>query len=207
MPTTDGYGQGIEIASLFDAPNAEKLAKDLADVIAPRSNMRFASAAERNATLTDPVEGMEAWLEAENLKTVYDGTAWVVSASGTNAWTTVPLVAGFTHNGNSNGTFQYRRVNFFGEESLMFRGAVDVAYSGSTIPNGGVLNGTALPTAARPSTLRTISVPCSDVSSARITLKLDIQTNGYLKIYGTGVQPEGTVKPPWIGFNGCYSSL
>lgn len=207
MPGIDDYGQDVKIAALTDSPNAETLATDIANAIVERSNMRFASATERNATLTSPVEGMEAWLETENLKTLYDGTSWVVSAQGSNAWTTVPLASGFSHNGNSNGTFQYRVVNFFGESSIMFRGAVGVTYSGTTIPNSGVLTSTALPVGARPVNLRTITVPCSDVSSVRITLKLDIQTDGHLKIYGTGTGADGTSTPPWIGFNGCFSSL
>ena len=207
MPTQDSYGQGINIAALTDAPDAEKLVKGITDELVPRANMRFASATERNATITSPVAGMEAWLEAEGLKTTYDGSAWVVSASGTNAWTTVGLPAGFTHNGNSNGDFQYRIVNLFGEVSMMLRGAVGVTYAGTDIPNGGVLNTVALPVSARPLSLRTIVVPCSDVSSVRITLKLDIQTGGFLKIYGTGGGAEGTTPPPWIGFNGCFTSL
>lgn len=207
MPTTDSYGQGINIAALTDAPNANTLASDIANAVAPRSNMIFASASARNATLTSPTEGMEAWLQTENLKTIYDGTSWVVMAAGTQAWTTVSLASGFAHNGNANGTFQYRVVNLFGENTIMLRGAVSVTYSGTTIPNTGILNTTALPTGARPTSLRTIVVPCSDVSSVRITLKLDIQTDGYLKIYGTGSGSDGTSTPPWIGFNGCFSSL
>lgn len=203
MPTTDAYGQGIQIAALTDAPNANTLAYNIVNPLVPRSVMRFASASARNATIASPVEGMMAWLQSENLLTVYDGSAWVVVSAGTQAWTTVGLASGFAHNGNSNGTFQYRVVNLFGEISIMFQGAVSVTYSGSTIPNSGILNTTALPTSARPSSLRTIVIPCSDVSSSRITLKLDIRTDGYLQIYGTG---SGNT-PPWIGFNGCFSSL
>ena len=55
----------------------------------------------------------------------------------------------------------------------------------------------------RPSTLRTVLIPCSDVSSDRIALKLDVQTDGYLQVFGTG----SGVKPPWIGFNGVIVSL
>lgn len=203
MPTTDAYGQGINIAALTDAPNANTLAFDIVNAIAPRSVMRFASASARNATLTSPVEGMLAWLQDVNWLTLYDGSAWVVVSAGTQAWTTVGLASGFAHNGNSNGTFQYRVVNLFGEISIMFQGAVSVTYSGSSIPNGGTLNTTALPTSARPTSLRTIVIPCSDVSSSRITLKLDVQTDGYLKIWGTG----SGITPPWVGFNGCFSSL
>lgn len=207
MPTEDDYGQGVKIAALTDAANAATLAYNIVNGLVPQTVMRFSSASERNATIASPVAGMLAWIDAEGLLTHYDGTAWVVVSAGTQAWTTVSLASGFSHNGNSNGTFQYRRVNMFGEDTLMLRGAVGVTYSGSTIPNDGVLNTTPLPTAARPTSLRTITVPCSDVSSVRITLKLDVQTNGYLKIYGTGSGTDGKTTPPWIGFNGCFTSL
>lgn len=207
MATTDDFGQGISIAALPDAPNANALIAGPVNALTQRSVMRFASASARNAALLAPVEGMVAWLQDANLLTVYDGAAWVAVSAGTQAWTTVGLVSGFAHNGNNNGQFQYRIVNLFGEQTIMFRGAVAVTYTGSTIPNGGVLNNAATPTSARPTSLRTIVVPCSDSSSARITLKMDIQTDGFFKIFGTGNQPEGVVTPPWIGFNGCFASL
>ncbi|URN11381.1 hypothetical protein LUW77_03575 [Streptomyces radiopugnans] len=203
MPTTDSYGQGVQIASLTDAPDAAKLARDLADGLVPRSNLRFADAAERNATITAPAASMEAWLKAEKLKTVYDGTNWVVMAAGTSSWTTPTLVSGFAHNGNNNGTFQYRVVNLFGERALMLRGAVSVTYSPS-IPNSGILMASPLPTSARPSVLRTVNIPCSDVGSTRISLKLDIKTDGHLEIFGTNSTDN---RPAWIGFNGTIVSL
>ncbi|MET8079977.1 hypothetical protein [Streptomyces sp. NPDC005303] len=80
MPTTDDYGQGVNIASLTDAPDASKLAKDLANAIAPRSVMRFASASARGAALsgaTAPVEGMATYLMDVGRLEVYDGSTWV----------------------------------------------------------------------------------------------------------------------------------
>lgn len=203
MPITDDYGQGFEALDYSDTPDLKVLGEGLLAIVG-QSVMRFTNAAARNAALSGITEaGMLAFLASEAELTVYDGSAWVVVAAGTASWTNVTLASGFTHNGNSNGNFQYRRVNLFGEPTLMFRGAVNVSYSGSTIPNSGVVTGTALPTASRPTTLRTINVPCSDVSSDRISLKMDIQTDGHLKIFGTGA---GTT-PPWIGFNGTFVSL
>jgi hypothetical protein len=209
VPITDDYGQSFSGLDYGDEPDLKVLSENLLSMTG-QTVMRFASASARNATLSAPVAGMVAWLKADELLTVFDGGTWVVVGAGTQSWTTVPLVSGFTHNGNSNGNFQYRTVNLFGEQTLMFRGAVAVTYSGSagaTIPNLGVLNSAALPVAARPSSLRTIVVPCSDVSSVRITLKLDVQPDGFLKIYGTGSGSDGTSAPPWIGFNGCFVSL
>lgn len=76
MATTDDYGQGVNIASLTDAPDAGKLAKDLANTLAQRGVMRFSSASTRGATLTAPVEGMPSWLQDANRLDIYDGTAW-----------------------------------------------------------------------------------------------------------------------------------
>lgn len=77
MPTQDSYGQGVSIASLTDAPDIPKAAADLANGIIPRTVMRFASASERGATLTTPVEGMPTWLEDVNRLEVYTGSSWI----------------------------------------------------------------------------------------------------------------------------------
>jgi len=203
MPTTDDYGQGINIASLTDAPDAGKLAKDIVNALAQRGAMRFASASARGATLTSPVEGMLTWIQDADRLDLYDGSAWVTVSVGNRSWTTIGLASGWSQNGNSQGTFQYRIVNFAGEDTIMFRGGISRASYPGTMPASFILNTTALPTSARPSTLRTVVVPCSDISSDRITLKLDIQTDGYLNLFGT----SNTAKPPWVGFNGTFASL
>ena len=206
MPTTDDYGQGVQIASKTDAPNAEKLAKDIVNAIAQRSILRFASASARGATLTGataPVEGMLTWLQDVNRLDLYDGTTWVAVSVGRSSWTTITPESPWTQNGNNNGTFQYRLLNISGEESLQFRGALGRA-SYPTSPAGSyVVNNTALPSSVRPSTLRTVLIPCSDTSSERIALKLDVKTDGYLEVFGF----SSTAKPPWIGFNGVTVSL
>ncbi|MFE2600100.1 hypothetical protein ACFXCZ_27035 [Streptomyces sp. NPDC059396] len=81
MPTPDPYGQGIQITTLTDAPDAEALARALAGLgsLVPRVILQFASAADRSATLTGdtaPAAGMASWLIAEKRLDVHDGTAW-----------------------------------------------------------------------------------------------------------------------------------
>ncbi|MFD9069137.1 hypothetical protein [Streptomyces lasiicapitis] len=206
MPIVDKYGQGIQIAALTDQPDAGKLAKDIVDTIAQRSLLRFASASARAATLVgdaSPVEGMISWLLDINRFDLFDGTSWVTISTGASAWTTISLASGFTQNGNSNGTLQYRLLNISGEESLQLRGSVNRTSYPSSPPSSYVINSTALPSAVRPSTLRTVLMPVSDISSDRIALKLDVQTDGYLQVYGF----SSGVKPPWIGFNGVIVSL
>lgn len=203
MPTTDDYGQGVSIAALTDAPNAATLAQDIANAIVQRGVMRFSTASERNATLTSPTDGMVAYLATEQLITARVGGTWVTIGSSVSSWTNITLVSGFAHNGNSNGNVQYRRINLFGEPSVQLQGALSVTY-GPAIPNSGVFTASPLPTEARPASLRTVVIPCSDNSSERITLKLDAKTGGHLEIYGTN---SSTNRPPWIGFNGVFYSL
>lgn len=203
MPTQDDYGQGVNIASLTDAPDANKLAKDIVNAIAQRSVMRFTSASARGATLTAPTEGMLTWLYDVNRLDLWDGTTWVAVSVGRSSWTTITPESPWTQNGNSNGTFQYRLLNISGEESLQFRGALARASYPSSPSSSYVVNNTALPSIVRPSTLRTVVIPCSDTSSDRITLKLDVRTDGYLEVFGF----SSSVKPPWIGFNGVTVSL
>lgn len=206
MPTPDKYGQGIGLWQMTDAPSIPDAIKLLAEGVIPRGVLRFASSSARGATLVDeqaPVDGMLTWLaDVGRLELRVDGV-WVVVAVGNRAWTTIALSSGWSQNGNSQGTFQYRIVNLFGEDSIMFRGGIGRSSYPGTIPANFTINNTALPAAARPSTLRTIVVPCSDVASDRITLKLDITTGGQLILYGI----SNTAKPPWIGFNGCFASL
>ena len=111
MPTTDDYGQGVNIASLTDAPDASKLAKDLANALAQRGVMRFASASARGATLTGataPVDGMATWLQDTNSFEVYDGGAWVTPQPALTS-TTSGLVAGSGFTVNSFYGFRQGR--------------------------------------------------------------------------------------------------
>ncbi|MCX4231982.1 hypothetical protein [Streptomyces ortus] len=191
---------------MTDAPDIPSAIRSLAAGVIPRGVLRFSSATTRGATLINdlaPVDGMMTLLQdVKRLDVRLDG-AWVAVSVGASSWTTISLASPFTQNGNSNGTLQYRLLNISGEESLQLRGAIGRS-SWPTTPNGSyVINSTALPAAVRPQTLRTVLVPCSDVASDRIALKLDVQTDGYLQVFGTG----STVKPPWIGFNGVTVSL
>ncbi|MFE2973394.1 hypothetical protein [Streptomyces sp. NPDC059258] len=203
MPTNDAYGQNIQITAPTDPPDIPATAQALAGGLVPRSVMRFASAATRNATLSSPVAGMVAFLADSKLFTGYDGAAWVVLAAGTQAWTNIPLASGYTANGNNNGTPQYRIVNLFGEQTVMLRGGVNLTYPSGVLANSGVMTSSVLPAAARPGTLRTVAVAASATSSTVTSLKLDAGVDGHLRIVGT----NATDKPPWISLNGSFYSL
>lgn len=203
MTAPDQWGQGIALWQMTDPPSIPDAIKALADGVIPRGVLRFASASARGATLTAPVEGMLTWLQDVNRLDVWDSTAWVAVSVGQSTWKTITPESPWTQNGNSNGTFQYRLLNISGEESLQFRGALGRASYPSSPADSYVVNNTALPSAVRPSTLRTVLIPCSDTSSERIALKLDVKTDGYLEVFGF----SSSVKPPWIGFNGVTVSL
>lgn len=206
MPETDKWGQGIGIWKMTDAPSIPDAIKLVADGVIPRGVLRFASASARGATLVGdraPVDGMLSWLEdVGRLELRVDG-AWVVVAVGARAWTTVPLAAGWTQNGNAQGNLAYRVVNLFGEDAIMLRGGISRASYPATLPDYFTLNTTALPVSARPSSLRTVTVPCSDVGSNRIALKTDITVDGWIRLYGI----DSVNKPIWVGFNGAFTSL
>lgn len=199
---TDPYGQGVEWLDHSDQPDLRVMGDGIALPLAARANLRFASASARDATITSPEPGMEAWLDDVKYKTIYDGTSWVVAAAGTSSWTTLPLTTGYTHNGNNNGTAQYRLVNMFGEASVMMRGGINLSYSGGTLVNTGNILSTLLPAAARPGTLRSVNAACSFSSSDVSSLKLDAQTGGQLRLIG-----KSGSTPPWVSLNGVIYSL
>lgn len=210
MPLTDSYGQNIPFPTLTDKANARTLGEGIVENLTPRSVMRFPSASTRAATITAPVEGMVTWLADLNRLEVYDGSSWVAVAAGTAGWTNVPLrtadgwmTADSGAATNNQGRFQYRIVYLFGQPTIMFRGGIGRTSYPSTVPGSYVLTETPLPDAARPTNRRTVLVPCSDVSSDRISLKLDVNPDGTLELFGTG----STTKPPWVGFNGVFVSL
>ncbi|MFG2748001.1 hypothetical protein [Streptomyces xanthophaeus] len=74
---TDSFGQGIQVASLADAPNGQTLAANLA-AMAGQTVMRFTNAADRAADIPSPVAGMVAYLATEKRVTYYDGSQWVI---------------------------------------------------------------------------------------------------------------------------------
>jgi hypothetical protein len=105
MPSPDPYGQGIQIAQLTDAPDAQSLAQALAGIgsLVPHTVLVYASAAARSAALTGttaPTAGMTTWLVDVKRLECYDGAAWVpmnpatlVSSTGASATTGWSLIS------------------------------------------------------------------------------------------------------------------
>lgn len=84
MPEPDDWGQGIDLWQLTDAPSIPAAIEALAVGLIPRSNMRFASAAARNAAIDTPDEGMQTWLIAEGRLEIYRNGSWL-------PWPPVPV--------------------------------------------------------------------------------------------------------------------
>lgn len=80
MSTEDDYGQGVDIAALLDAPDAEALAQAIANGSLSRSVLRFDSAAARAAALPAPTDGMVSTLTDTKRVYRYNGSAWVAFA-------------------------------------------------------------------------------------------------------------------------------
>lgn len=199
---TDAWGQSIDTLDYTDKPDLVVLGETLRDGLTQRSAMRFANATTRDATITSPVAGMLAYLTDLHTWTGYDGTAWVALAAGTQSWTTPTLATGYTGNGNSNGTPQYRIVNLFGDQVVMWRGGLSVTYSGGAPVNSGNFLHDTLPTAARPTTTRTVTAACSATSSESLSVKVDFIADGTTKIV-----TQASVQPPWVSLNNVMYSL
>jgi hypothetical protein len=198
---TDKYGQSITYLDYSDKPDLFVLGDSIVQGLTQRAVMRFANATSRDATITSPVAGMIAWLTSEKLFTGFDGSAWVALAAGTQAWTTPALATGYTADGNSNGIPKWRVVNFFGDLVVMWKGGLNVTYSGSNPVNGGMFLNAALPTAARPTSRRTVTAACSAVTSSTLSVKLDFNSDGTIALVNNGQSP------PWVSLNNIMYSI
>lgn len=115
--------QGLPYPELTGAPpNVPEHIKALADAVAPRTVMRFASLAARDAALPTPVDGMVCYVAADNGYYVRVGGAWRVLWQDTG-W--VPLVSG---SGDSTG-LAVRRVG----SEVTLRGEVWGVTAGATL--------------------------------------------------------------------------
>lgn len=206
MPLTDSYGQNVPYPTLTDKPNAQSLGQGIVEGIVPKTVMTFASDTVRGATITSPKAGMCTWLTDVKLLEVYDGSQWTTVGSGTSRWKDLTLRSGYTGDGNANGKPQYRIVNLFGEQTIMFRGGVAIDYGGSdTAPDRGWF--ATLPLADRPATRRSITVASSIANSDRTSVKLDVNDSsqdGRLEFVGVNGSAN---KADWVSLNGAFCSL
>lgn len=111
------------------------------------------------------------------------------ATGGDTVWTIPSLTTGYTHDGNGNGTLQYRTINR-GGRYIEFRGGVNVPASVGM----GASAIFVLPAAARPTFRR--SIPVAKNGEA---YKVDINTNGNVSL----VSGPGSAWS-WVAINGTY---
>jgi hypothetical protein len=115
------------------------------------------------------------------------------------AWTNIPLASGFTSTHTVFGPAQYRIVTAYGGTRVELRGSVDATSSVTTQANFS----TALPTAARPSVVRTwIGRRNYSVDTKGVAV-MEIQTSGVMSVFGSA-SPSQT---DWFALDGCFYDL
>lgn len=129
MAVDDPFNQGLKLATLNDAPNAGALVLGIVEEMTKRLNMRFASASERGATITEPESGMVTWLKDAKIAQIYDGTAWQTIVAATLPWAGVTYASGFNGYGGSTVGPRVRR-----EGSIVYLEGRLKRASGADIP-------------------------------------------------------------------------
>jgi hypothetical protein len=124
-------------------------------------------------------------------------TAAAPAPAGT--WTTIPLASGFTSTHTVFGPAQYRIVTAYGSTRVELRGSVDATSSVTAQANFS----TALPTAARPSVVRTWIGRRNYSVDTKGIVPMEIQTGGVMSVFGSA-NPSHT---DWFALDGCHYDL
>ncbi|MFE1763099.1 hypothetical protein ACFW81_02585 [Streptomyces angustmyceticus] len=106
----------------------------------------------------------------------------------TPQWVSVTLASGYTNNGNSNGTVQYRRIVDHGSVFVEWCGGMSWTTSG-TPANGGTFY--TMPSGFRPLSRRSVAA-----AAGGVPVKVDFGTDGICSI----VAPSGVTT--WCSVNG-----
>ncbi|MFD0078242.1 hypothetical protein ACFVIY_38075 [Streptomyces sp. NPDC127166] len=197
MPTTDPYGQSISVAALTDAPDAETLVDGIVDAVAPRTTMRFASAAARAATLVGaaaPVPGMITYLAAEDRfeGRMGDGT-WRTISSG--VWVPLSFASGYAPR---TGAPSYRILG----DSVELRGTFERTATGTPFNKGVALTIATLPTTARPAAYKYF--PIATEWAADMYARAEVSTAGTVIIT---IPPSTATGASWASLDSIRFSL
>jgi hypothetical protein len=170
MAGQDSYGQGIVVASLTDAPDAETLARNIADGIAQRSVMRFTSASARAATLSSPVAGMVTYLQDVKRIEFYTGTVWSPLSAILMDWTVLSSVGSYSSGFSaSTPAPRMRKLSVVGTEVWEYEGAINV----SSLPVETTTTAFTFGAAHRPANGRGFIAYNSSHYGARVTIASD----------------------------------
>ncbi|MFE5332575.1 hypothetical protein ACFRCG_39975 [Embleya sp. NPDC056575] len=194
MPGTDIYGQGIAAALLSDKPDAQALAKALADGAAKYGVKVFANASNRGAVLTGgsaPTVGMVTYLTAEDRIDYWSGSAWIPVTPG--PWISLPYAANITAN---SGSPAYRLVN----SAVELRGTLAHTDASPFDSSGTTLLAT-LPSGYRPPYYR--YYPVATAWTFGITGRLEVDPSGNLTVLIT----FGSTGPNWVSLDGVRIAL
>ncbi|MGW2206748.1 hypothetical protein [Streptomyces sp. NPDC001774] len=103
-----------------------------------------------------------------------DICAWghVADQAGSGHWQNVTLASGFSHDGNSNGNVQYRRVYDNGSWKMQWRGGAGLTGTPTTILNS------ALSAEFRPSSKRSVLVARNVQGGSPLSAQIDFATDG-----------------------------
>jgi hypothetical protein len=117
------------------------------------------------------------------------------------SWTTPTLAAGYTNNGNGNGTVMYRVVDILGSRQVEWQGGLNLTYPSGSLANSGNPFTANIQFLARPTNAatRSCTAPCSLTSSTVASIKLDVTSGGLCALIGTN---SSTIQPPWVSLNG-----
>jgi hypothetical protein len=196
MPGSDDYGQDVPYPKLSDQPNIEAALSALVNALVPLSNMIFANANERAASLPAPVVGMETFLVAEGRKEYYNGSAWVPLTPG--QWQPLSFATGYVAN---SGSPSYRVLN--GE--VQFRGTIKLS-SGADLPNAVETLFATVPVGARPvGAPRIFAAAGNFVTSGGVshfTARVGVDTDGLCKF----IVPTGSTME-WLSLDGIRYSI
>ncbi|MFD8117101.1 hypothetical protein [Streptomyces microflavus] len=106
-----------------------------------------------------------------------------LAGASAGGWTTASLTGGWSHNGNSNGNVQYRKVIDNGSWKMQWRG-------GCTVGGGSTVLASALASEFRPSSRRT-KLLARDATDSNV-VKVDFNTDGTVSLVGMSAAPSGS---------------
>lgn len=102
-----------------------------------------------------------------------------IAVAQETGWALASLNGGFSHNGNSNGSFKFRKVRDHGADKVQFKGSVS-RNSGSVI--------TTLGADFHPASRRTLMAARN--SNGSNDVKVEVGTDGSVQLIGMGTVPD-----------------
>lgn len=103
--------QNLVIPSLSAVPNVPSDMLAFGTAVEKQIIMSFATAVARDAAVTSPVTGMQAWLTTPKQLTMYDGTSWIIMAEPVQTYTPQVDQGATTNIAKTVNSGKYKRSN------------------------------------------------------------------------------------------------